>query len=91
LNSITDLHPPPEETAVNDDNDNNDDDDDDGFLNRVVDKTFPALIQAEIFAALRTSSAAAAAAYHDAVWRCGSGAAYRAHRLVLAMGSPFLR
>ena len=61
-------------------------DDDDLELNRVVDKTFPALAAEEIFAAFRSG------AYHDAVWRCSNGGScYKVHRFVLAMGSPFLR
>ena len=60
-------------------------DDDDLELNRVVDKTFPALAAEEIFAAFRSG------AHHDAVWRCSNGTCYKVHRFVLAMGSPFLR
>ncbi len=60
-------------------------DDDDLELNRVVDKTFPALAAEEIFAAFRSG------AYHDAVWRCSNGSCFKVHRFVLAMGSPFLR
>ncbi len=63
-----------------------DEEDDDLELNRVVDKTFPALAAEEIFAAFRSG------AYHDAVWRCSNGGnCYKVHRFVLAMGSPFLR
>jgi hypothetical protein len=62
-----------------------DEDDDDLELNRVVDKTFPALAAEEIFAAFRSG------AYHDAVWRCNNGTCFKVHRFVLAMGSPFLR
>ena len=80
LKYFSDLHPAvgPEEKP--DDTKNNN--------IRVVDKKYPALVQAEIFGAFCGAPNATA---HDAVWRCGNGGVFKVHRLVLAMGSPVLR
>lgn len=54
-----------------------------GPLNRVADRTFPALLAEELVAQYRTASR------YDAVWKCQDGR-YKVHRLVLAACSPFL-
>jgi len=56
----------------------------DDIVNRVADKTYPAIVQEEILHEYRTASR------YDAIWKCNGGR-YKVHRFVLALASPFLR
>jgi len=56
----------------------------DAIVNRVADKTYPAIVQEEILHEYRTASR------YDAIWKCNEGR-YKVHRFVLALASPFLR
>ena len=60
------------------------DEDTDTVINRVTDRTFPAVVQEEIFNDYKMGGG------YDAVWMC-EGGRYRVHKLILAMSSAFLR
>ena len=74
LPDTLDLHHPAEQT----------DSDPDATLNRVTDKSFPAVVEEEIVSSLRQGLG------FDAVWKC-EGATYKVHRLILAASSLYLK
>merc|ERR1719499_1155874 len=73
LPNTLDIHPQPRQAYGSD-----------AIVNRVADKTYPAIVQEEILHEYRTASR------YDAIWKCNEGR-YKVHKFILAMASPFLR
>ena len=55
------------------------------IINKVTDKTFPAIVLEEILDSFRLCTGT------DAVWQCGDGVNYRVHRVILALNSSLLK